>query len=309
MRILRMVINPGPSVQITFHSTLAQIIKCLVALGHSNFKHEFWNNFYPFISHISNSTDVGENTAIKNRIPCQKRDSSVKYNFFSYFTESAIFKVTFQNIFQRRAPFKSNVYHMHKLILSCDMLLPSSFLLENQWYSGGLSHPIWEWWLHTVWLFRLRYWWSKQTHCIFKDVSCSFLKFENLIWNESSLPETKGILYHEELGLVLGHFNWMVYLSCLPMERFSRKISMESRYGNCSQDRPFAQVYSQHCKRQCRCKWPWRAWSITRKHGSESAPGSRSWTGQSCTAQSSSPYLFFHTQCDNWKIWIPWSPR
>lgn len=29
------------------------------------------------------------------------------------------------------------------------------------------------------------------------------------------------------------------------MGRFSQKISRESRYGNCSQDRPFAQVYNQ----------------------------------------------------------------
>lgn len=151
-----------------------------VLLWHCNFTHEYWNKFYPFISHISNSTDVGEKTAIKKRIWCQKCDSSIKYNLFSCFTESAIFKVTFQNTFQRQAHFKSNVYHMHNLAPSCYMLLPLMRLLEKQ-YLEDLAIPLRVMASYVIWCFRLRYLWLKHTRFTFKDVSFSFLFFF-LIW-------------------------------------------------------------------------------------------------------------------------------
>ena len=49
-------------------STLAQTMMYLVLLWHCNFTHEYWNKFYPFISHISNSTNVGGKTAIKKEL-------------------------------------------------------------------------------------------------------------------------------------------------------------------------------------------------------------------------------------------------
>ncbi len=86
----------------------------------------------------------------------------------------------------------------------------------------------------------------------------------------------------------------------------------ECHCGSCSMGRPSVLACSQHWRSQCRCRWPWRAWSKAKTHGFGSVPGNIPCSGSRCTQTSSCCGPSSHIPLDNWRpycLWVPlWSP-